>query len=292
MRMSFGHIAAALALCALSMGCTAQYILNGDFEINNATQGTDEMNMDNAAFNAMVPDCFSFAPPFPYANLDLITTPTWGGPAWSGDWFIGLDYTDRLSMQLSGSLLVGQSYQLSFYDRGYPGACVGPITIGLAMGPSTSGTLIYNAPNSPVIGAWKLRVFSFVAPIAANYITMRMFSNDGCWEHIDDFCLSIDQSCAIPAVIEMPNVFTPNADGLNDRFVPIGLSEVLKGSMEIYNRWGELIFTTDDLNSGWDGTAKEHKCTDGVYFYRIAYTTAFGMNGSTQGSTTLLSNGW
>lgn len=268
---------------------TGQYILNGDFENNNAPPGTDQMDMDNAEFNAIVPDCFSFAPPFPYANLDLITTSTWVGPAWSGDWFIGLGYTDRFSMELSGPLIVGQTYQISFYDRAWPGSCSGPITIGLALGPAESGTLIYNAPYSPEDGSWKLRAFSFVAPMAANYISVRMFSDLGCWEHVDDFCLSPDESCANPAVIEMPNVFTPNADGINDRFIPLGTSEIVKGSMEIYDRWGQLIFSSDDLDKGWDGTFEEKASADGVYFYLVSFTTTYGVEDSTQGSVTLLS---
>lgn len=280
--------ALCLAAFLLPIASVGQLILNGDFEINNATPGSDAMEMNNAVFNATVPDCFSFAAPS-LANLDLITTPVWGGAAWSGDWFVGLSSTDRLSMELSGPLVVGQTYQVSFYDRARAGHCVGPVSIGVAMGPAETGTLIYNAPFSPVVGEWKLRVFSFVAPIAANYITVRMFSNEGCWEHIDDFCLSADQSCTTPMVIEMPNVFTPNADGLNDRFTPIEVSEIVAGSLEIYNRWGQLIFVTDNLNNGWDGTSNERTCADGIYFYRIDYTTVYGTDGSARGSITLLS---
>ncbi|MBS1940330.1 MAG: gliding motility-associated C-terminal domain-containing protein [Bacteroidetes bacterium] len=67
-----------------------------------------------------------------------------------------------------------------------------------------------------------------------------------------------------PGVIEMPNVFSPNKDGENDRFVPIGYKGA-PGQLDIYNRWGQEIFTTRALATGWDG----HNAPDGTYFYIV-----------------------
>lgn len=147
---------------------------------------------------------------------------------------------------------------------------------------------VYNSPFWPVVGVWKLRQFQFTASIPATYITVRLSSFEGCWEHVDDFCLSADLSCATPTTIRMPNVFTPNGDGSNDRLVPFGQGELTAGQMEVYNRWGGLVFSTDDLNQGWDGTTDGKPCPDGVYFYRVQYSTVFGEDGSTQGSVTLV----
>jgi gliding motility-associated-like protein len=53
----------------------------------------------------------------------------------------------------------------------------------------------------------------------------------------------------------MPTAFTPNGDGDNDTFGPIGLRMSKYRSYEfyIYNRWGEKVFETDDINELWDG---------------------------------------
>lgn len=59
--------------------------------------------------------------------------------------------------------------------------------------------------------------------------------------------------------------------------------------MEIYNRWGQLVFRTEDIDNGWDGTSNERRCSDGVYFYRLSYTTVFGETENRHGSVTLLS---
>jgi len=75
----------------------------------------------------------------------------------------------------------------------------------------------------------------------------------------------------------IPNAFTPNGDGLNDVFGAIPrLDYVNRFHISIYNRWGQLIFNTSDLNQGWDGTFKGEACQAGVYVYRIVYHD-FGM---------------
>ena len=78
-------------------------------------------------------------------------------------------------------------------------------------------------------------------------------------------CLDID-SCEI---YNLPNVFTPNGDGLNDYFVPFPYNFVEKINLQIFNRWGQIVFTTENPDINWDGKDKISKkdCSDGVYFY-------------------------
>ncbi len=68
---------------------------------------------------------------------------------------------------------------------------------------------------------------------------------------------------------ELPNVFTPNGDGINDLFKPYPYKYVDKINMTIYNRWGNEVFKTEDPDINWDGrdfqTGKP--VSDGVYYY-------------------------
>jgi len=68
-----------------------------------------------------------------------------------------------------------------------------------------------------------------------------------------------------------PNVFTPNGDGINDYFSVPHLDEYLHPRLEIYNRWGKLVYTKDDYLNDWDGThIKTGKdLAEGVYYYII-----------------------
>ena len=70
----------------------------------------------------------------------------------------------------------------------------------------------------------------------------------------------------------LPNAFTPNGDGLNDTFGPIPRYDyVKKYHLSIYNRWGQRIYETTDINKGWDGTYKGSPSQAGAYVYRIVY---------------------
>lgn len=67
---------------------------------------------------------------------------------------------------------------------------------------------------------------------------------------------------------ELPNSFTPNGDGKNDLFVPRTNSGVIKVKFQVFNRWGELLFQTEDPTLVWDGKDQNQKdISDGVYYY-------------------------
>lgn len=70
------------------------------------------------------------------------------------------------------------------------------------------------------------------------------------------------------AVLYMPNAFTPNGDGLNDAFGGIG-EGITEYNMQIFNRWGELIFESNDINNQWDGNYHNVMSPMGVYVYKI-----------------------
>jgi gliding motility-associated-like protein len=66
----------------------------------------------------------------------------------------------------------------------------------------------------------------------------------------------------------IPNVFSPNGDGLNDLFKPVGNFTEL--DVKIFNRYGELIYQSIQLNEGWNGrTTAGKQCKAGTYFYII-----------------------
>jgi gliding motility-associated-like protein len=69
----------------------------------------------------------------------------------------------------------------------------------------------------------------------------------------------------------VPNTFTPNKDGLNDVFKPV-CTHVYDYTMIIYDRWGNHLFTTTDVELGWDGHYKGQLCQEDVYVYKIEYS--------------------
>lgn len=75
------------------------------------------------------------------------------------------------------------------------------------------------------------------------------------------------ENCEI--ILKIPNVFTPNADGFNDLFQLNG-ENINTINIKILNRWGQLVFESNDINHSWNGVTKEGKtCNEGTYFYVI-----------------------
>ncbi|MDY0104646.1 MAG: gliding motility-associated C-terminal domain-containing protein, partial [Lentimicrobium sp.] len=79
----------------------------------------------------------------------------------------------------------------------------------------------------------------------------------------------------IPCILEMyvPNAFTPGDDGKNDTFNPLILGDIVptRFLMQIYNRWGQMIYSSNAYNVGWDGTYVGANAPPGVYTYLISF---------------------
>ena len=88
----------------------------------------------------------------------------------------------------------------------------------------------------------------------------------------------------------IPNAFTPNGDGVNDIFQPKGMGWMPdKYEFLIYDRWGTLIFKTNDYTKGWDGTIKGSLCPSDVYVYKIkAISSAHSERKEFAGHVTLM----
>lgn len=98
------------------------------------------------------------------------------------------------------------------------------------------------------------------------------------------YCLGIDDCPRY----RLPNVFTPNFDNINDLFVPFpGYTSVQRVEMQIFNRWGILVYETIDPQIRWDGKDKTTKalCPEGVYFYKCIVYEIVGSAESAEQTT-------
>ena len=81
-----------------------------------------------------------------------------------------------------------------------------------------------------------------------------------------------DCSC----MASIPNVFTPNGDQINDVFKPLFYNcDVSNYELNIYNRWGTLLYQSTDIQQGWDGKYKGTDQPLGTYFYYIQFYTSY-----------------
>jgi len=86
-----------------------------------------------------------------------------------------------------------------------------------------------------------------------------------------------------------PNVFTPNGDGINDR-LKFFINEATCFKLQIYNRWGLLLFESLDMNEGWDGRSQQNGklVSNGTYYYLVEYCKYNGERDAKTGYVTVL----
>ena len=133
---------------------------------------------------------------------------------------------------------------------------------------------IRTVANMPLIYNWTPPVFlncsDCSSPTASptGTTTFRLTYSDinGCFTYDTAFVIEVSDELNI----NIPNAFTPNWDGTNDTFKPItyGIDELVY--MRIFDRWGVMVYETDDLNKGWDGRVKgEIAAHNTVFTYSI-----------------------
>lgn len=97
----------------------------------------------------------------------------------------------------------------------------------------------------------------------------------------DTACSTVSNTLAVntvrsgecsPPQFYAPDAFTPNNDGVNDQFriyVNEGVARLGRFQLRVYNRWGSVIFASDDLTAGWDGTFTAQPCSGDLYAWVI-----------------------
>ncbi|MDQ3109072.1 MAG: gliding motility-associated C-terminal domain-containing protein [Bacteroidota bacterium] len=102
-----------------------------------------------------------------------------------------------------------------------------------------------------------------------------------------DTIIVTSEDCDV--VITLPNVFSPNSDGSNDIFIPVFIKGITTLQTSIYNRWGELIYVSNNLTVDWNGKVNGgNDASDGVYYWVINYTDLNGDVADSSGFVTLI----
>lgn len=133
----------------------------------------------------------------------------------------------------------------------------------------------YNVYFAPFEGAEFRLIASIDDPRTTTYDHQPEFGLAGCYhvtafdnlnnesEFSNEFCVD---NCPN---YELPNAFTPNGDNQNDLFTPFPFCFIESVEFKVYNRWGQLVFETEDPNLNWDGTNLQGEdLAQGTYFYQ------------------------
>lgn len=113
-------------------------------------------------------------------------------------------------------------------------------------------------------------------------VCLQAINEAGC---SDTFCKKVDAD--VYPLADLPNAFSPNGDGANDVLYVRG-SGIELLNLRIYNRWGELVFETEEQSMGWDGTFNGKEQPVEAYAYILNVTFIDGTTFSKKGNVTLL----
>jgi gliding motility-associated-like protein len=151
-------------------------------------------------------------------------------------------------------------------------------------------TLSFKAiPSSSVYAFhhWEFKNHVPKEPLSSDSVSLASFTAPG----DDVVAVFTDKRNDISADGEnanLPTGFTPNGDGLNDVFKPLGPGEYVSDyQMTIWNRWGQEVFRSVDPTVGWDGTYKGQQALTGVYALILTYRNVFGQEKLVKGNVTL-----
>ncbi len=141
----------------------------------------------------------------------------------------------------------------------------------LTLNPRIGGQLIWdNGSTAPTLLVTKPGTYSVTA-------------TNGCGSSVDRIVVR-DGVCEL----YIPNAFTPNGDGKNDRFKPSGTNQPEEFEMQIFSRWGEQLFKTNLLAEGWNGDNRGEKLPAGNYIYTISYKNNSNVIVYKKGTVTLI----
>lgn len=99
-----------------------------------------------------------------------------------------------------------------------------------------------------------------------------VIATNSCGSTTDSILVTYEECFCI---LFVPNSFTPDNDNLNETFGAVADCPLSKYQLQIFDRWGEVIFESNDINTQWDATYRGRPVQDGIYTYKIWYSSEF-----------------
>lgn len=153
------------------------------------------------------------------------------------------------------------------------------------LGTGTSGGTLTWGPNYNINNVNAQN--PVVTPHHTTTYTVTYTDAYGCQFPIAGVTIYVITNVCDDGTLFVPNTFTPNGDGVNDiMFARSNL--VLEVDFNIYDRWGQLVFHTNDIKQGWDGIFKGKPCNPDVFGYYIRYKCNNGKESFKKGNITLI----
>jgi len=127
-------------------------------------------------------------------------------------------------------------------------------------------------------------IATFPASVDSVVLKVRAYTKEDCFA-IDNIKIKIFKTS--PDIF-VPDAFTPNGDGKNDMVKPIPVGVTQLDYFNVYNRWGQMLFTTVEIGKGWDGKVNGVFQNAGTYIYTVQGTDYLGKVITKKGTVVLI----
>lgn len=126
----------------------------------------------------------------------------------------------------------------------------------------------------------------FVPKVSGEY-SFSYTDQYGCQHFLKTIFIEVQTNECNDGTVYLPTGFTPNSDGVND-VLYIRSNFITEVYLTVYDRWGEKLFETNDIQKGWDGTYKGKQLDQGVYGYYMTFKCNNGQQSFKKGNITLM----
>ncbi len=226
-------------------------------------------------------------------------TPTVTSNATSYSWSPAAGVSDPLTQNPTISVSENTTYTVS----ASLGTCTAQATVNATVFPGVqanagpdqtvilgAGVQLQGSSNQPGTYLWTpstgLSATNILNPVASPQVTttyqLRVTTPEGC----------VDSSSMVVTVIDRCDdpmaAFTPNGDGINDLWLVTNPNCLRNAQVQIFNRYGALVYESNNYQNNWDGTYKGKPVADGTYYYVASYTLVNNTRIQKKGNITIL----
>ena len=184
---------------------------------------------------------------------------------------ISVSQSGNYTVNITGAAGCGSAASFSVIFQAAPTVNAGEGGIadckdGFQLEGNTNASSFYWEPSQGLSNPKSLAPIA--SPTVATTYTLHAISGD---------CEATSSAVVMPECgdLKVPNIFTPNNDGSNDVFKPEGRG-VARYDLQIFDRWGNLVFETNQFATGWNGKLNNEPATEGTYYFLLMAKDAFG----------------
>jgi gliding motility-associated-like protein len=148
-----------------------------------------------------------------------------------------------------------------------PESGIAPLTVIFENSSDEADSYFWNFGNGEEVNTFDLSSQNTIYSEPGEYEVFLVLEKGTC---IDTAFILISVDKPLDVIYSIPNIFTPNGDGVND-FFTINAQNIQSLDILIMNRWGNVVFESNNIDAKWNGKNKNEgkDCSDGTYFYKI-----------------------